>query len=124
MTMRVFADVDFDGVPLLMVDNLDGAAADADVPSTRGDAGFNLILVPRFDVDIGIVCFHAKLGLAGQVVGLGPVVSTSDERKAYNEKRNRKRESAHGSLQELGHTFVQLYRRRYAVLVRGVPGKS
>jgi hypothetical protein len=69
------AQLDLDSVSLLVFHNYQPIVSD--MQATGGHASLNPVLIPGFDANVGIMCPEPKIGLAGQVVGLGPVVRMS-----------------------------------------------
>jgi len=74
-----------DGIPLLMLRDFETAVSY--VPTVGGYVRLNLVLIPRFDAKVGIVRFDAQLGLASQIVGLGPVVRVSESGESEHGNR-------------------------------------
>src|ERR1017187_717913 len=82
-----------------MLHNLQAAVSD--VPAMGGHPGFNLILIPGFNANVGIVRLDAQLGLAGQVVSLRPIVGSSESGKGEDSKQRQEDFANHGALREL-----------------------
>jgi hypothetical protein len=66
------ADVNLDQIAALMF--FDADAAFADLVALGDDLGFNGVLVPGSDLDVGVGGFDAQFGLAGELVGFRPFV--------------------------------------------------
>jgi hypothetical protein len=69
-------DLQFDRVPVLMFFDFDSACADFVVLS--GDLGFDGVLVPSVDVDIGVGSFDSQIRFAGDGVGFRPVLGVGE----------------------------------------------
>ena len=67
------AHFDLDGVAVLVL--VDADAAFADLVARGFDLGFNRVLIPGGDADVGVGRFDPQVGLAGDGVRLGPFVS-------------------------------------------------
>ena len=68
---------DFDRVAGLML--FDANAAFADLVARGDDLGFNRVLIPSRDADVGVGRLDPQLGLAAEVVGLRPFVGVSGQ---------------------------------------------
>jgi hypothetical protein len=64
------AHFEFDGIAGLMVMDLDAALSET--PFAGGDVGLDFLIVPGFDVNLGVGGVHAQFGSAGNVEGLRP----------------------------------------------------
>jgi len=97
VVMRV-THINLDRIAVLML--FDADAAFADLVAFGDDFGFNRILVPGRDADVGVGRLDAQFGLAGQVVSLRPFVGASGFRGKHGDDSNgqdSQRQTLHGS---------------------------
>src|SRR5882724_11349423 len=104
-----FSQLNFDDVSLLMFHNLQTAVSD--VPSVGRYAGFNLVLIPRLDMNIGVPRLDAQIWLTAQVVRLHPIVGVSESCKDCDREDGNEQKQvsfAHDSMSPaLGRTRLQ-----------------
>src|ERR1035441_2630114 len=82
------AHIDLDGVAVLVLFDADSAFADL---VARGfNLGFDGVLVPGGDADVGVGRFDPQVGLAADVVGLGPFISVRGQHGNYGESQGGK----------------------------------
>jgi hypothetical protein len=89
-----------------MFHNFQTAASGAD--AVRRYTRLNLVLIPGFNMNIGIVHLDAQLRLAAQFVGFRPIVRVSEACEGEDSNRQRQGNFAHeGSSPRFGHTSIQ-----------------
>src|ERR1700686_401986 len=87
------AHVDFNRIARLMF--LDPDATFADLVARGDDLGFNRVLVPSRDTDIGVGGFDPQFRFPGHVVSLRPFVSVSGQNGKDAGSQDDKREALH-----------------------------
>src|SRR5271170_2435960 len=84
-------------ISLLTFNNLQTAVSY--VPTVGSHARLNLVLIPGFDANAGIVRLDAQLGFAGQVISFRPIVGVSEGGKGCagdQDNEQRQADFAHG----------------------------